>query len=145
MTLRHMFDNRQAQTGATGFARTASIDPIKALGQAPQMLSGNAGACIQHRKDQAAVCTLPYRHRDLTTRWGITHRIADQVTHCAEQLSGRSCQVTVKRTVKDKSVIRFAHHPHHLRQSQCVSFKLAHQYRHRHQSLQARRRTAFKS
>jgi hypothetical protein len=41
-----MLDDGQAQTGATGLARSAAVDPVKALGQTGQVLGRNARAGI---------------------------------------------------------------------------------------------------
>ncbi len=48
MALHHMLDDRQAQAGAAGVARAAAVDPVEALGQARQVLAGNADAGVTH-------------------------------------------------------------------------------------------------
>ncbi len=46
MTLSHMLDDGQPQTGATGFPGTATVHTIKAFCQAAQVFRCNPRACI---------------------------------------------------------------------------------------------------
>ena len=43
-----MLDDGQSQASAAGVARSAAIDPVKALGQARQMIARNANAIVSN-------------------------------------------------------------------------------------------------
>jgi len=49
MTLDHVLDNRQAQTGATRLSRATAIDPIKTLRDARQVFGCDASPVVGHR------------------------------------------------------------------------------------------------
>lgn len=55
MTLRDMFDNGQAQTCATGFARAAAVNPVKTFGQARQVFGCNARPGVPNLKLPPAI------------------------------------------------------------------------------------------
>jgi len=143
MALRHMLDDGQAQAGAASFTRTAAINAVKPLCQAPQVLGCNARTGISHRKNHATVRPLPHADPDVAACRGVAHGITDQIPHGTEQLTRRANQKTVKVAFKDKVVVGRADLSHHLRQRQRVILELAHQRWHRHPCLHPRRGAAF--
>jgi hypothetical protein len=115
MALCHMLGNRQPQTGAASFTRAAAVHAVKALGQSTKVLSGNTRTSVRHRKNQAPVFAQTRDHRDVPTCRRITHGVADQITHGAEQFTGCTSQIAVKPTLKLKLVIGVIGRPHDLR------------------------------
>jgi len=87
MALRHVFDDCQTQAGATGFPRATAVHAVKTLGQTRQMFWRNTRPAVLHREHQRTFCRLLQADRNAATRWGIAHRVADQIAHGAEQLA----------------------------------------------------------
>jgi len=143
MALCHMLDDRQAQSGAAGFPRTAAVHAVKTLGQAAQVLGGNARSGIGHGKNHTAISPLADPDRDVAAGRGVAHGVADQVAHGAEQLTGGARQKTVKATVKDKLMASHTWLSHDLRECLRVCFQLAHQVGYRHLGIHPRGRTAL--
>ena len=81
-----VLDDRQAQAGPSHAAATASIDPVKALAQARQMLRGNAFALIDHAEAKHIRAGLFECDDHLATRPTIFERVDDQIADQLEQL-----------------------------------------------------------
>ena len=91
-----MLDDRQAESGAAGFARATGGYPIEAFGNARQVLRRDAVAGVVHRQHRAvdAIDDLARKtNADAAAGGRVAHRIADQVRERAVQFLGRADQV----------------------------------------------------
>jgi len=147
VALQHVLDDGQAQTGAAGVARAAAVDAVEALGQARQVLGGDAGAGVLHGKARATVGQRLPLHRDPATRRGVTHRVGDQVGQRAVQLGGVTRQLAAGalRRVggKPQDVRRRPRRCQQDRQGARIGLAVPQQRLHRRPLIQAGQRAAF--
>src|SRR5690606_8688552 len=88
-----VLDDRQAQTGAAGFARAAGRDPVEALGDPRQVRLRDAVAAVAHRQRRAAVFAAHELDGDPPAGRGVAHGVGDEVGERAVQLAGGTEQV----------------------------------------------------
>ena len=87
MTLHHVLDDRQAETGSAGLARAAAVDAIEALGEAREMGPGDAAPAVDDRDLAAAVVGQLPGDVDPAAVGRVADRVADQVADRAQQLA----------------------------------------------------------
>ena len=99
MALRDVLDDGQAQPRAAGFARAAAVDPVKAFGEAGDMLRFDADAAVLYAEHPFAFPFFPLQ-LDFTAFRGVADGIADQVAEStvqfafiAQHLGGRPADV----------------------------------------------------
>jgi hypothetical protein len=86
VALHHVLDDGQAQARAAGFARTAAVDAVEALGQARQVLGAMPGPVSVTRTRRPPSARSRQPALDAPPARGVAHRVAQQVGHGAEQL-----------------------------------------------------------
>ena len=79
MALGNMLDDGQAQTGSTGLTRTATINPIKTLGQARQVLRCNAPPRVPDLELTTPILKQNPVNLDQSTIRRIAHCIGNQI------------------------------------------------------------------
>mgnify|MGYP007039721777 CR=1 FL=1 len=95
VALQGVFDDGQAQAGATGFARAAAVDAVEALGQPRQVVWGNAGATVAHLQAGAAIGLGLPQHLHPPACGGVAQGVGDEVGEGADQLDRCAQQLLV--------------------------------------------------
>src|SRR5690606_36913506 len=78
MAQQHMLDDGQPQAGTAGVAGPAGIDPVKAFGEAWQVLGLDTDATVLHG-EVCALLVAPPANADLAFLRAVLDRIEDQV------------------------------------------------------------------
>ena len=86
MALQHVLDDGQAQAGAAGVARAAAVHAVKALGDARQVLGGDARPAVSHGQARAAARQRLPLHLDAPAGGRVAHGVVDKVGQGAVQL-----------------------------------------------------------
>src|SRR5688572_5362879 len=80
-----VLDDREAEAGATGIARTSAIDTVKTLGQPRDVLCRDPGPRI-FDGERRAIAQFTPRDADLAAGGRVAHCIAHEIAECAGEL-----------------------------------------------------------
>jgi hypothetical protein len=87
VALDNVFDDREAESGASRLPATRGIDTVKPLRHARQMFSRNAWSVIGDRRDDPTIVA-PRRYLDRRIRLvaAVSERVADEIVEELDEL-----------------------------------------------------------